>query len=95
MTIHYTRRAEQALTEIAAYTLQQWGEQQCSDYLAALEHACEVLVPLHAKIARELPERPGLRYLRCERHLVFFRSVEDGFEIVHVLHERQLPKRHL
>ncbi len=45
MTVHYTWRAEQALEEIAAYTLETWGEAQRERYMALLEHACEVQVP--------------------------------------------------
>ena len=95
MTVHYTERAEHALDEIATYTLEEWGEAQRDRYMALLEHACEVLVPTLSHLARTVPGRPELRALRCERHMIYFRVVEDGFEVVHVLHERQLPKRHL
>jgi plasmid stabilization system protein ParE len=40
-------------------------------------------------------DQKELRMLRCERHVIYFRSVADGFEIVHVLHDRQLPRKHL
>jgi toxin ParE1/3/4 len=95
--VHYTRVAETALREIAAYTLQEWGPRQRDRYLSLLEHACEVLVPTHAAVARPVPDRPELRSLRCERHVIYFRTTPDGFEfeIVHVLHERRLPRRHL
>jgi len=95
VTVHYTERAEHALDGIATYTLEEWGEAQRDRYMSLLEHACEVLVPTLAHVARPVPGRPELRALRCERHVIFFRVVEDGFEVVHVLHERQLPKRHL
>ena len=93
--VHYTRAAEAAIAEIAAYTLGEWGVAQRDRYLARLEDACEVLVPANAETARLVPHRPGLRSFRCERHVIYFRAVPDGFEIVHLLHERQLPKKHL
>jgi len=95
VTVHYTERAEQALEGIAVYTLKEWGETQRDRYMALLEHACEVLVPTLWRVARVVPGRPALRTLRCERHVIYFRVVDGGFEVVHVLHERQLPKRHL
>lgn len=49
----------------------------------------------NAPLARLVPQRPKLYMLRCERHMIDFRVVDDGYEIVHVLHERSLPKKHL
>jgi toxin ParE1/3/4 len=87
--------AEEALEEISAYTLREWGEEQCERYMSLLEETCERLIPRHAALARQVPSRPDLRMLRCEQHMIYFRAVDDGFEIVHVLHGRQLPARHL
>lgn len=92
--VHYTRAAEEALDAIATYTAEEWGPAQRDRYMALLEEACERSVPRHAKGARPFPARPELRTLRCERHVIFFREVDDGFEIVHVLHERHLPTKH-
>lgn len=93
--VHYTEVAEQALDAIAEYTATEWGDAQRDRYMALLEYACEQAVPRHATLARPVPGRPELRTLRCERHVIYFREVEDGFEIVHVLHDRQLPTNHL
>lgn len=93
--VHYTKVAEQALDAIAEYTSNEWGHDQRDRYMALLQDACERLVPRHAALARPVPGRPDLRTLRCERHVIYFRAVEDGFEIVHVLHDRQLPLNHL
>lgn len=93
--VHYTKVAEQALDAIAAYTAAEWGDAQRDRYMALLEDTCERVVPRHAAIARPVPRRPDLHTLRCERQVVYFREVEDGFEIVHVLHDRQLPLNHL
>ena len=93
--VHYTLVAEQALHDIAEYTLSEWGAAQCSRYMTLLQEYCEVLLPQHAPLARPVPGRPALRMLRCEQHVIYFRSVDDGFEVVHVLHARQLPARHL
>jgi toxin ParE1/3/4 len=95
LTIYYTKAAENALDAIASYTLEEWGERQRDRYIALLEYACEHTVPAQAHLARPVPHRPELRSLRCERHVIYFRAVRGGFEIVHVLHERQLPRKHL
>lgn len=94
VTVHYKKRAERALDKIAAYTLKEWGPEQRDRYMAVLEHACEVLIPRRAHLARQ-SHRADLRMLRCEHHVIYFRKVGKDFEIVHVLHERQLPRKHL
>lgn len=93
--VHYTKVAEQALDAIAEYTSKEWGDDQRDRYMALLQDACERMVPRHAALARPVPGRHDLRTLRCERHVIYFREVEDGFEIVHVLYDRQLPLKHL
>lgn len=94
MTVHYTQRAELALNRIAEYTLDEWGPEQRDRHMAVLEHACEVLVPKRARYAR-VSHRKDLLMLRCEQHVIYFRRLGKDFEIVHVLHERQLPRKHL
>jgi hypothetical protein len=42
-----------------------------------------------------VPQRPELLRWRCERHVFYFRLVQDGFEVVRVLQERMLPDLHL
>lgn len=94
MTVHYTRRAEQALEEIAAYTSETWGGAARAIHGAPGARMRGAGADAVAGRPRGAG-RPSLRSLRCERHVIYFRVVEDGFEVVHVLHERQLPKRHL
>jgi plasmid stabilization system protein ParE len=77
------------------YTLREWGERQRDRCMALLEDACERSVPALAHLARPAPHRPELRMLRCERHVIYLRSVRRGFEIVRILHERQLPRKQL
>ncbi len=93
--VHYTRDAERDLDGIAAYTLVQWGEEQCAKYLDLLEQTCEVIIPQNARHARPVPGRPQLQRWRCERHVIYFRRVRGGLEIVRILHERMLPLTHL
>lgn len=93
--IYYTRDAAHDLDQIAAYTIAHWGEDPCAKYLDLLEQTCEVILPENASHARAVPHRPQLRRWRCERHIIYFRSVLGGLEIVRILHERMLPQNHL
>jgi toxin ParE1/3/4 len=93
--VRYTRAAEQDLGDIATYTLAQWGGAQCAKYLDLLELTCEVIIPQNAAHGRPVPLRPQLMRWRCERHVIYFRTVRGGLEIVRILHERMLPLNHL
>lgn len=93
--VHYTEEAENDLFEIGVYTWTEWGEEQYVKYTALLRETCEDIIPRKHRFARSVPKRPGLLRWRCERHVVYFRKVEDGFEIVRILHDRMLPSQHL
>ncbi len=95
MKTFYTKRAEQDLHDIALYTLVHWGPEQCERYSALLELACEDIIPKKQSYALPVHDRPALRRWQVERHVVFFRKVRGGIEIVRVLHERMLPANHL
>jgi toxin ParE1/3/4 len=93
--VHYTEAAEDDLFEIGVYTWSEWDEQQFVKYMALLRETCEDIIPRKVRFARSVPSRPELLRWRCERHVIYFRKVDDGIEIVRVLHERMLPAHHL
>ena len=93
--VFYTVAAERDLAAIAAYTLEVWGIEQRERDLAMLEETCEQIIAAHRTLAREVPERPGVFRWRAESHVIFFRDIGDGLEIVRILHERRLASRHL
>jgi toxin ParE1/3/4 len=93
--VHYTEEAENDLFEIGVYTWAEWGEEQFVKYIALLRETCEDIIPRKHRFARSVPKRPGLLRWRCERHVIYFRKVAGGFEIVRILHDRMLPSMHL
>ncbi|CAN5704631.1 type II toxin-antitoxin system RelE/ParE family toxin [soil metagenome] len=93
--VHYTEEAELDLFEIAAFTWTEWGEEQYEKYIELMRATCEEIIPRKYRLARDVPHRPGLLRWRCERHVIYFRKVKSDFEIVRILHDRMLPKKHL
>jgi toxin ParE1/3/4 len=93
--VHYTEDAENDLFEIGIYTWTEWGEAQFAKYMALLRDTREDIIPRKYRLARSVPKRPGLLRWRCERHVIYFRKADDGFEIVRILHDRMLPSAHL
>lgn len=95
MKVHYTELAESDLVDIGLYTVEEWGVEQWDRYRALLIDACERTIPRRLKRLRPVPERPELLRLRIESHVIYLRKVDDGIEIVRILHERMLPTKHL
>jgi toxin ParE1/3/4 len=88
-------RARRDIANIAAYTLNMWGEAQMTRYVDALD----------AKFA-ELARSPELGRARDEiavgyrsvvqgSHVVFYRTTRRNLVVVRVLHGRMDPDRHL
>jgi toxin ParE1/3/4 len=93
--VHYTDAAERDLDAVAAYTVRVWGIEQCESYLRMLEEVCEKVLPRHPNLAHLVPGYDQLFSWKVEHHVVYYRKVRGGIEIVRVLHERQLPARQL
>jgi toxin ParE1/3/4 len=90
-----TRRAEADLFDIADYTRQTWGDEQCARYLDLLEACCQRLAD-HPVLGRACDKlRPGLRRREQGKHVVFYRRDGDDILVVRILHERMLPELHL
>lgn len=95
MVVHYTNAAERDLFEVGVYTLGEWGDDQFQNYMELLRATCEEIIPRKHQLARSVEKRPGLKRWRCERHVIYFRRIPDGIEVVRVLHDRMLPAKHL
>jgi toxin ParE1/3/4 len=92
---HYTVEAENDLFEIGVHTWTEWDDEQFDKYMGLLRETCEDIIPRKHRFARSVPKRPELMRWRCERHVIYFRRVDDGFEIVCILHDRMLPSKQL
>ncbi|NUO83564.1 type II toxin-antitoxin system RelE/ParE family toxin [candidate division KSB1 bacterium] len=79
--------AENDLKEIGIFTENNWGRKQRKKYLAQLVERMHFLAAHRALVKRryDLPDSP---YCFHEgKHVIFFREVPQGIEIIRVLHE--------
>jgi plasmid stabilization system protein ParE len=87
--------AEDALQEIALYTLERWGEAQARDYIAGIREACVRLLdnPSMGRLRRKTGAAE-LREIQVGSHVVIYAPRRDHVLIVGVLHEAMdLPRR--
>jgi toxin ParE1/3/4 len=78
------------------YTLETWSEDQADFYYHELVKACQDIANRPTYLDKEYQEiMPGLYGHHIYKHLIFYILVEDGVEIVRILHERMDFERHL
>ncbi|MBE7483663.1 MAG: type II toxin-antitoxin system RelE/ParE family toxin [Polyangiaceae bacterium] len=95
MKYRFTAQARADLRDIAAYTLERWGPEQCDRYLIGLESACQALAE-RPELRRGFPSHPPYYRLLRGKHALFFRVELDGtVVVVRILHAAMLPELHL
>ncbi|MTH78526.1 type II toxin-antitoxin system RelE/ParE family toxin [Paracoccus aestuariivivens] len=94
-----TRQAEAALTDIAAWTVETFGQRQAEIYAEDLIGTCRMLAAGQAPsqgcrrlVDAKLPE--DLRYARSGQHYIVFIDAPDRLIVIDFLHVRMdLPAR--
>ena len=92
--ILYKPRAEEDLVSIWDYLAGSQSEEQAEAYLLKLELQIELLLsqPYMGRSAEEL--RPQLRRFLFQQHVVFYQPIEEGIEIIRILHGSQDIERY-
>jgi toxin ParE1/3/4 len=90
-----TPAAESDLEIIWEHTHQQWGVDQAIRYTDSLFDAFAELArsPKAAPACDHI--RPGYRRRSVERHMIYYRIMDDGIVIVRILHERMDAPRYV
>jgi toxin ParE1/3/4 len=88
-------KARSDIDAIWDYTVQSWGVQQALHYLNGLRDVCTELAdnPELGKCRDELYK--GLRVYPSGKHLVFYLIIENGIDVVRILHGSMDVQRHL
>ncbi len=87
--------AEDDLKDIWHYSFKKWGEDKAVEYVLQLDVGIRGLIsnPLLGKSRDKV--RKGYRSIQINRHVIYYRLLEDTIDIVRVLHERMIPDKHL
>ena len=91
----FTKAAEADLTDIFIYTLEEWGENQVYIYKSQLKSRLEALVEF-PDIGRKHPKlSQDIYYVVEGKHYIFYKKVEEGIEVLRLLHHRMDILSHL
>ena len=90
-----TRAAEDDLTELYAYSFQEYGEAQADAYFESLESSLNRLSenPQLGVTVESL--RPGYRRFTHQRHSIYYQISKSGIIVVRVLGPGMSPERNL
>lgn len=84
-----TPQAQRELLNLWRYIDQNSGEARANSVLRRINRKIEALAQ-HPGIGRSRDElAEGLRSLPANPYLIFYFPIEDGIEVVHVIHGRQ------
>jgi toxin ParE1/3/4 len=94
-TLVVSPRARADLRGIWRYTRDHWGAAQADRYIHEINRALAILAanPERGRSCEEI--RRGYRKYRIGAHMIFFRVVPEGIEIVRVLHQSMDFTRHV
>lgn len=92
--IHISQAARRDLDLIWLRSVDQWSRVQVDRYTSQLlERLKDVLA--NPYIGRPVAIRPSWRKVFSGSHSIYYRLVDDGIEVVRVLHQSMDPHKHL
>lgn len=95
MTLRLTDDARRDLSGIRSYTRREFGARQAKVYMDRLREGFKAL-RRHPDIGFPIDHlKPGFRCFRIQHHAIFYTLAAEIIAVVAVLHESQLPMRHL
>jgi len=95
MNYFFTNAAAADLRSIIEYTFDKWGAEQVFTYKGRLESRFQLLAkfPEVGRTHIELPDH--IFYVAEGKHYVFYKVIDEGIEIIRILHARMDMIRHI
>lgn len=88
-------RAQADIVEIWDYTAERWGIDQAELYLRRIQTSIEAAAA-EPKLGTSCDHiRTGYRKYPAGSHVLFYRTLDDGIDVVRILHARMDAGRHL
>ncbi len=90
-----TPRAVADLNEIWDYTIERWSDDQAERYVRNIWRAIEAAAadPKRTRSCDDI--RPGYRKQLAGSHVIFFKVIRGGIDVVRILHLRMDHEQHL
>jgi toxin ParE1/3/4 len=88
-------RAQADIDEIWNFTADRWGDAQAERYIRDIRRAIETAArnPRRCRACDDV--RPGYWKYPAGTHMIFFRLIDGGIDVVRILHQSMDFERHL
>jgi len=93
--VRLTPMAREDLEEIWSYTATTWSVEQAERYTNQIIDAFDALATTPDRAVDVGDLRDGYFRWSISRHYIFFRELDDAFEVVRILHQSRDHKRHV
>ncbi|WP_369684713.1 type II toxin-antitoxin system RelE/ParE family toxin [Devosia ginsengisoli] len=90
----FPKEPEGTWISIWRYSFEQWSKTQADEYYLALRNQLKAALA-NPDSGVPVTIRPGHRKLLSGSHFIYYRAVDDGIEIIRVLHQNMDVRRHL
>lgn len=86
----YSRRAEQDLSNILAYTKEHWGDAQAQTYFEKLAGTLTLLARYKSLGRAYSKAHPTWQRFEHESHIIVYEPVSQGIRVQRLIHKHQL-----
>lgn len=97
MSVLFTRKAREHIRAIRLYSLRKWGPAVAEAYATSLRVTMTDILDRYPSPGRDRSEDlyVGVLSFPVESHIIYYREVPAGIEVLAVLHQTQDPHNHL
>ncbi|EAT7400511.1 type II toxin-antitoxin system RelE/ParE family toxin [Salmonella enterica subsp. enterica serovar Bonariensis] len=97
MSVKFTRKAREHIRGIKLYSLRRWGVNVAEAYANSLRVTMTGILDRHPSPGSDRSQdlHVGVRSFPVESHIIYYREVPTGIEVLAVLHQTQDPHNNL
>lgn len=97
MSVLFTKKAKEHILAIKRYSSTRWGKNVAETYVNCLRITMIEILEQQQSVGLDRCDdlHVGVRSFPVENHLIYYREVQIGIEVLAVLHQTQDPHTHL
>ncbi|MBK5145597.1 type II toxin-antitoxin system RelE/ParE family toxin [Budviciaceae bacterium BWR-B9] len=97
MSVRFTKKAKEHIRSIKAYSIRRWGKNVAEAYATSLRVTITDILARHPSPGRNRSDDlfTGILSFPVESHVIYYREVSVGIEVLAVLHHTQDPHIHI